>query len=108
MGVLFLAVGVVLNAVSNILFKAGAKIEHLSLRKGILIGCGLFVGFVGTLGYVKSLEKIDLSTAFPAFSAATIVLVAIASTILFHESISIQKVVGVVVLCAGLMLIWGG
>ncbi len=108
MGVLFLAVGVVLNAVSNILFKAGAKIEPVSLRKGILIGCGLFVGFVGTLGYVKSLEKIDLSAAFPAFSAATIVLVAIASVFLFHETISIQKGLGVVVLCVGLVLIWSG
>ncbi len=108
MGALLLAVGVVLNTMSNILFKAGAVIEHLTLRKGLLIGCGLFVGFVGTLGYVKSLEKIDLATAFPVFSAATIVLVVLASVFLFHESISIQKGVGVVVLCAGLVLIWGG
>ncbi len=108
MGTLLLAVGVVLNTVSNVLFKAGAGIEHLTLRKGLLIAGGLFVGFVGTLGYVKSLERIDLATAFPIFSAATIVLVSVASVLLFHESISIQKGLGVAVLCAGLLLIWRG
>lgn len=108
MGALLLAAGVVLNTVSNILFKAGAGIGDLAFRKWLLIGSGFFVGFVGTLGYVKSLEKIDLATAFPVFSAATIVLVAIASVFLFHESLSMQKGIGVVVLCAGLLLIWRG
>ncbi len=108
MGVLFLAAGVVLNTVSNILFKAGGGIEHLTLRKGLLIGGGFLVGFIGTLGYVKSLEKIGLATAFPIFSAGTIVLVSIMSFFVFHETISMQKGVGLVVLCAGLALIWKG
>ncbi len=108
MGALLLAFGVVLNAVSNVLFKTGTGIEQLTLRKGLLIGGGLFVGLLGTLGYIKSLEKIDLSTAFPIFSAATIVLVALVSFLLFHESISLQKWAGLVALCAGLALIWKG
>lgn len=108
MGALLLAAGVVLNTVSNVLFKVGGGIEHLTLRKGLLIGGGFFVGFIGTLGYVTSLEKLDLATAFPIFSAATIVLVSIMSFFLFHESISMQKAVGLVVLCVGLVLIWRG
>jgi len=108
MGTLLLAVGVVLNTVSNALFKSGSSLHELTLRKGVLIGTGLFIGFLGTLSYIKSLEKIDLSTAFPLFSAATIVLVALVSTLLFHETISAQKGAGLLLLCVGLALIWRG
>lgn len=108
MGEILLAVGVILSSVSNILFKAGAQIEQFTLRKGLLIGCGLFVGFLGTLGYIKSLAKINLATAFPIFSAATIVVVTLASFLVFHEAISYQKWAGLAVLCAGLALIWRG
>ncbi len=108
MGTLLLAVGVVLNTVSNALFKSGSALHELTLRKAVLIGTGLFIGFLGTLSYIKSLEKIDLSTAFPVFSAATIVLVALVSTLLFHETISAQKGAGLLLLCVGLALIWRG
>lgn len=108
MSMLLLAAGVVLNTLSNILFKAGAGIEELTFRKGLLIGGGLLVGFAGTVGYIKSLETIELAKAFPIFSAATIVLVGIASVFFFHESISVQRGVGMVVLCVGLALISGG
>lgn len=108
MGTLFLAAGVVLNTISNLLFKAGAAIEPVTTRKGLLIGCGLFVGFLGTLGYIKSLEKTDLATAFPVFSAATIVLVVVMSFLVFDEPVSLQKGAGVALLCGGIFLIWMG
>jgi multidrug transporter EmrE-like cation transporter len=108
MSTVLLAVGVVLNTVSNVLFKSGAGIQELTLRKGILIGSGLLVGLLGTLFYIKSLEKIDLATAFPAFSAATIVLIALVSLFVFQETISFQKWAGLVVLCVGLALVWRG
>jgi multidrug transporter EmrE-like cation transporter len=108
MSILLLAVGVILNTIANAFFKSGSGVQELTLRKGVLIGCGLFVGFLGTLSYIKSLEKIDLATAFPVFSAATIVLVALISFFMFHETISLQKGAGLVVLCIGLALIWRG
>ena len=108
MGTLLLGVGIVLNTLSNLLFKSGAVIQELTLRKGVLIGCGLMVGLLGTLCYIRSLEKIALATAFPVFSAATIVLIALLSLFVFHEAISFQKGAGLVLLCVGLVLIWRG
>jgi multidrug transporter EmrE-like cation transporter len=108
MGTLLLAIGIVLNTVANALFKSGSGLQDLTVRKGVLIGTGLFIGFLGTISYIKSLEKIELGTAFPVFSAATIVLVALVSYVLFHEAISAQKGVGLLLLCAGLALIWRG
>ena len=108
MGTLLLAVGVVLNTVANAFFKTGAGIQELTVRKGVVIGCGLFLGLLGTLSYIKALEKIDLATAFPIFSAATIVLLALVSLLFFHETISFQKGAGLIVLCIGLALIWRG
>jgi multidrug transporter EmrE-like cation transporter len=106
MGTLLL--GVLLNTASNMLFKSGAGIQELTFRKGFMIGSGLLVGLLGTLCYIKALEKIDLATAFPVFSAATIVLIALVSLFVFQETISIQKGAGLVVLCIGLALIWRG
>ena len=108
MGTFLLAVGVVLNTIANGFFKSGATIQGLTFGKGVMIGSGLLIGFLGTLSYIKALEKIDLATAFPVFSAATIVLVSLVSYLIFHEAISMQKWAGLVLLCLGLVLIWRG
>jgi multidrug transporter EmrE-like cation transporter len=106
MGTLFLAAGIVLNAVANAFFKVGSGIHDLTLRKGLYVGGGLFLGFLGTLGYIKALEKFDLGTAFPTFSAATILLVALISFAVFHEAVTFQKGAGLVLLCIGMALLW--
>ena len=106
MGALFLTLSVLFNSVANTLFKVGADIGTFSPRKLTLLGLGLFIGLANTLCYIKALEKIDLGVAYPVFSAASIVLIALLSLFLLKEGISLQKAAGLVTVCVGLFLIW--
>lgn len=106
MGALFLTLSVLFNAVANTLFKLGADIEILSPRKLTLLGLGLFIGLANTLCYIKALEKIDIGVAYPIFSAASIILIALLSLFMLKEGISVQKAAGLVTLCIGIVLIW--
>lgn len=105
-GYVFLILAIVANSIGNVLFKAGAKIEEFTPRKGLLLGLGLAVGLVNTLAFIKSLESLELGIAFPLFSAASIVLIAGASSLLLHEPVSAQKAVGLAILCVGLGILW--
>jgi multidrug transporter EmrE-like cation transporter len=106
MGALFLTLSVLFNAIANTLFKVGADIETLSPRKLLLLGLGLFIGLANTLCYIKALEKIDLGMAYPVFSAASIILIALLSLLFLKEGMSIQKAAGLVTLCIGLVILW--
>jgi multidrug transporter EmrE-like cation transporter len=106
MGALFLTLSVVFNSIANGFFKVAAAIPELSPRKGMLLGVGLLIGLANTLCYLKALEEIDLGVAFPVFSAASIILIALLSVYFFHEALPLQRVAGMVLLCAGLLLIW--
>jgi len=106
MGALFLTLSVLFNAVANTLFKLGADIEAFPPKKVTLLGLGLFIGLANTLCYIKALEKIDLGVAYPIFSAASIILIALLSLFFLKEGISLQKAAGLATLCIGLFLIW--
>jgi multidrug transporter EmrE-like cation transporter len=105
-GYAFLALAIVSNSLGNVLFKTGVSIEGFTVRKGTLLGLGLFVGLINTISFIKSLETLELSVAFPLFSAASIVLIALASFLVLHEPVSTQKAIGLVILCAGLAVLW--
>ena len=106
MGILFLTLAIVFNSVANGFFKAGSGIETLTMRKGMLLGLGLLIGLANTICYIKALEKIDLAIAYSLFSAASIILIATISLVLFKEPISVQKAVGLIVICIGILLTW--
>jgi multidrug transporter EmrE-like cation transporter len=106
MGTLFLTLSVLFNAVANTLLKVGADIETLSSRKLMLLGLGLFIGLANTLCYIKALEKFDLGIAYPVFSAASIVLIALLSFFFLKEGVSIQKAAGLATLCVGMIILW--
>ena len=72
-GTLFLVLAILCNSAANALFKVGASVEGVTLRKGLFIGTGLAIGLVNTLSFIKSLETLDLSVAYPIFCAASIV-----------------------------------
>jgi drug/metabolite transporter (DMT)-like permease len=66
--------------------------------------CGLGIYAVGTCFWALCLGYLDLSYAYP-FTGLTYVLVLGISWLLFHESMSWQRVVGVLLICAGVALI---
>jgi multidrug transporter EmrE-like cation transporter len=107
MGPMLLALAVIFNVAANSMFKYAGGIQDMAARKLMILGIGLLVGLANTLCFIKALEKIELSVAYPVFSAASIILIGILSPPLFGEHLSIQKSIGLAVICIGLLLTWG-
>jgi len=105
MSIVLLGLAVGLNVAANALFKSAAVIPEFTMRKGSLIAIGLFIGLLNTLCYIKALEKIPLNQAYPLFSAASIVLIALVSVFAFSEGFSLTKVVGLTTICAGIVIL---
>lgn len=107
MGPLLLALAVIFNVAANSMFKYAGAIHDMALRKVTILGIGLLVGLANTLCFIKALEKIDLGIAYPVFSAASIILIGILSPLLFGEQVTLQRSIGLAVICVGLLLTWG-
>jgi small multidrug resistance pump len=107
MGSLFLAFSVLCNTVANGFFKAASNVQGMGRQKVLLFGIGLFIGLLNTASYLKALETLNLGTAFAVFAATSTILIALLSFFYFQESLSLQKVLGLSVICAGLLLLWG-
>ena len=71
------------------------------------IGCGLAVYALGTGCWAICLRYLDLSYAYP-FTGLTYVLVLGFSWLLFDESASLQRILGVMAICLGVGLIPAG
>jgi multidrug transporter EmrE-like cation transporter len=100
---IFLSVAVVFNVIVNLLFKQSSRV-HKSSALIMLIGAVL-LGAVNALCYSRSLSKIDLSVAYPIFAAASIILICIASSWIFMESVSIRQAVGMALIIVGMVLV---
>lgn len=106
MGIVFLVFSIICNTAANGIFKAAAIINDEPIRKYALAGLGLFIGLLNTLAYIKALDSLTLSKAYPVFSAASTILIAGVSFYYFNESVSIQKLLGLGVICTGMLLLW--
>jgi small multidrug resistance pump len=100
-----LLLAVACNIAANLLFRHASAIPGYPAQKLVLLGIGLFIGLVNTLLYIKALEQMPLGTAFPIYSAASIVAIAAAAVLLFGEAWSAQKVIGVVTICVGIVVL---
>ncbi len=107
MGIFFLTLSIAFNTVANGYFKAASNVPSFTSRKAVFYGLGLVIGFLNTLCYLKSLETIKLGTAYAVFAAASTVLIALVSFLYFQEAITVQKAVGLGVICIGLLILWG-
>lgn len=68
----------------------------------VLLGFGLVFG--GSIFWLAVLSRVDLSLAYPMLSLSY-VLGVVMSRILFNEPITITRLLGVVVICAGVFVI---
>lgn len=64
---------------------------------------GVVAGFMALLSWMAAMTKFDLSHAYPFMSLA-FVLVLILSALLFHERVTVPKVLGVVLVMVGIIL----
>jgi multidrug transporter EmrE-like cation transporter len=68
------------------------------------IPCGLAVYAVGTGFWMLCLRVLDLSYAYP-FTGLSYVMVLCASWLLFNDVVGIPRIAGVLLICAGVVLI---
>jgi drug/metabolite transporter (DMT)-like permease len=62
-----------------------------------------FAAFIASLTWMAALSKFDLSFAYPFMSMAFIVVL-VASYFLLHEPINLYKIVGMLLIVAGLVI----
>jgi len=100
-----LGLGILLGVGGQMLLKSGASGETLLqqfLSPQSIIGLGLY--FAAALCYMYALRKIPVSVAFPSV-ALSYVLVALLGFWLYGEPLSMPKVAGIALVCAGVVLI---
>jgi len=64
---------------------------------------GFIAAFVASLFWMAAMTKLELSTAYPFMSLA-FVLVLLLSALLFREPITVGKVLGMALICAGIIV----
>lgn len=117
-GLLIVAVCALLQAGSNLLLRQGvllaaarrsadATFAHTALTwiQQPLFIFGVVMYGVTALLWFSVLAKVALSSAYPLLVGMTFALVVVGSVALFGEHVSIQKLVGICVILAGIMLV---
>lgn len=69
-----------------------------------LVLSGFFAALLASLCWMAALTKLDLSTAYP-FMSLNFLLVGFLAVPLFGDSIGVGKVIGLVLICSGIIAI---
>jgi len=64
---------------------------------------GIFAAFCAGLSWMAAMTKLELSFAYP-FISLSFVLVFVFSALLFHEAVTAPKVVGLLLIIAGIIV----
>lgn len=106
--ILFLSI--IIGVIGQIFLKKGMMVVgvfHLSNIVKIFFNPFVFVGFlfygVSSIMWLYSLSKFELSTIYPLLSLGYIFTM-IAGYYLFSESITIYKIVSILLICSGVIL----
>ena len=65
---------------------------------------GLFAAFIASLFWMAAMTKFDISYAYPFVTAGLTILTATAGIVLLGESLSPQKIAGVLTICIGVIV----
>jgi len=114
--ILFFFGNIIFNSVGNVLMKVGMKkindINFLSISgiiNGVILNpaliAGIFSYIISLAFYIFVLKKIDLSIAYPISVSCAIVLVTVISSLLLKETISINQIIGGVIIIFGIFVL---
>ena len=114
---LLIFTSIFMGAIGQILLKTGmSKIGYISIKYSDIIQNVLkaFVSpyiLVGILSYLLSmilwliiLSRVELSFAYPMVSAGYIIII-VFSYFILHENISLLRLIGVIMVCMGILFI---
>jgi multidrug transporter EmrE-like cation transporter len=112
---LFLILTILLTAVANICLKYSTKRDTLptqGLWEAILQTCtniplllGISFLAIAVISYSISLRHLNLSIAYPIMTTSVVVIVAILSSILFAEPMTLNKIIGTIIVICGVVLL---
>ncbi len=111
-----LVLAILFNAFANILMKYGVKERAIATDAGVLglalsyltnlkLMAGILFFGIALIFYTKTLEKMDLSLAYPAMTSTGILIVTFWSLAFFGERLSLWQWSGVALIIGGLWLI---
>jgi drug/metabolite transporter (DMT)-like permease len=101
--ILFTVVGQLLIKVASSKITLNLKSLNIKTLTNPWLVSGVITTFCAPVFYFLALRKLDLSTAF-AFSSLNYAVVMIASAIFFGEKLSFNKILGTIIIVAGIIL----
>lgn len=116
MGYVYLALTLLFTAYGQLVLKWQSNLHHRPLIAGGLSGylwamllnpwviSGLLAAFMASVTWMLALTRFELSQAYP-FTAISFVLILIASAVLFSEPLNAGKVVGTLLVVAGVLVV---
>ena len=117
-GILLVALTALLQVAANLLLRAGVEqADGFSLRWATLIqeltnlarqplfDLGFILYGAASLVWFRVISTENLNSSYPLLVSASFLLVTIGATLFFQESISWQKIIGIGVILAGIVLI---
>ncbi len=93
-----------LNSMTNIDFSTGAVSTYLRMFSSPYVMIGMATCVLSILFWLYGLSKVDLSYAYP-FLALSYVLAIVGSWYFLGESISGMRLIGVFIICAGVLIV---
>lgn len=104
MNYLYLFLSVAFNVASYLVYKSIAHKQH-DFSWQVFFILGLILGAINVYLFIKALQSINLSIAYPIFSGACLALMLILSHFIFGEKISGLNIIGTVVIFVGIVLL---
>jgi multidrug transporter EmrE-like cation transporter len=109
----FILGSVVSGAIGQLVLKAGMKelgplqlsaetLVRMATNPLVIVGIAIFA--VSTVLWLLALMKADLSFAFP-FLSLTYIVVLFGGTVLFHEEVTLARVIGFAVIVIGVWIV---
>ena len=113
---IFIITSVLLNALAQILLKAGMKnFSNIDLKNNVIqtvmsiainpyIICGFISYGISILLWLWVLSKVDVSYAYP-FQALGYIVVTILAWLLFQENINLTRIIALIFITLGLIIL---
>lgn len=113
---IFIITSVLLNALAQILLKAGMKeFSNIDLKNNIIqtsvtialnpyIICGFISYGISIILWLWVLSKVDVSLAYP-FQALGYILVTILAWLIFQENINLTRIIALIFITIGLIIL---
>ena len=106
-GQVLLKAGMISAPVQTALTRGGWFPVGVSIASQLTIWCGLAAYGASLLLWLAVLSKVPVSSAYP-FVALSISLTSVAGALLFNDSFSVSKLIGTVLILAGVVVLSRG